>query len=77
MSEIPGIPKPPGSRKIMLNSAQVEWLCHIGPWPFSCWQNEINWPDYTDEQVIAHIEKHGGSSVNRGLIVRKLMGEIQ
>ena len=75
--QIPGIPKPPGTRRIKLTSNQVAWVCQVGPWPFTCEQNVVSWPNYTDEQAIAYIEKYGGSSVNRGLIVRKLMGEIE
>ncbi len=66
-----------GTRQIKLTAAQVHWLCDIGPYPFTCNQNTIEWSGYTDEEVIAKMAPLLGRHSFAGLITRKLMGEIE
>lgn len=63
----------PGTRKIKLMRHDIEWLTHVGPYPFTCNQGVIDWPEHTEEQVIEH---HTGLGTATSMkVVRKLRGE--
>lgn len=73
--EIPGIPRPPGTRWIKLSRRDVEWIVHTGPYPFTCTTDHVQWTQHTEEQVIKHHTELGTAISMK--IVRKLMGEIE
>jgi hypothetical protein len=66
-----------GTRKIKLTGDQVQWLCGIGPFPFTCNRNTIDWPEHTEEEVMAWMAPLLSRNSKAGLITRKLMGEIE
>jgi hypothetical protein len=64
------------TRIITLTRDEVAFIVEVGPYPFVCNQNDVRWPEHTDEDVIEHMAKrHTSLKANR--IMLKLMGEIE